>query len=709
MSSFDEVINEIINEPISYFNNLDKSVINKILKDEVDTSISDDSVYFSICCLYLFITDNFTGPSVMERLDNSKVNEILEKIPGNYIMDINIDGEEIHNNAKCVEFLWLAKNIIEKYNGPDLWISRVSIVHQKVLSGPSLTLKNKIMKSATGIELAIAYRQFGEFDKFFEQLEIVKKDIKLEFSLTGKMGKKTKFQQDSQSQLVLDVKNCESIRRSDQKLSLDQFSSNNREIKLDDDINLLERPKMDEIFTLPKLTNEELAVFLLQTHAFTDKEARQETLDEQKLPFLQSILELKPDYDIVTCAIFEKSIIEQNSHSTQHRAALQLQSIIDDFNAQNSECRTKNFFIIEHPAIWSVRREMGLQMLKIGAAKSASKIFVEYKMWDELGLCAMLLNDPSIAVDVLEKVDPPTPLVLSVLGEQKYSKEILLQAWELSNKRYARSVRSLAKIFLREKNWKEASEYFEISLKINPLYPDAWFSCGCSYMMLNNHEKAIICFQEVISQRDDDSETYSNLAACFTTLERHQEAHKAISQAIRHERRRYRLWENFINISKNAGKYSDMMHGLEELNRYQPKWVNNSILFDALNAFSKNSPDLLQRLLVVIEKISQSASCGSGFWELYGDINSAIGNYQAEYDNRINCIKALDNEDKITDIEVFEILVSAMEKLLICSKKLEGKSRTVKSRIKATLKKYENDYASTEPYKKLLQISESNE
>lgn len=709
MSSFDEVINEIINEPISYFNNLDKSVINKILKDEVDTSISDDSVYFSICCLYLFITDNFTGPSVMERLDNSKVNEILEKIPGNYIMDINIDGEEIHNNAKCVEFLWLAKNIIEKYNGPDLWISRVSIVHQKVLSGPSLTLKNKIMKSATGIELAIAYRQFGEFDKFFEQLEIVKKDIKLEFSLTGKMGKKTKFQQDSQSQLVLDVKNCESIRRSDQKLSLDQFSSNNREIKLDDDINLLERPKMDEIFTLPKLTNEELAVFLLQTHAFTDKEARQETLDEQKLPFLQSILELKPDYDIVTCAIFEKSIIEQNSHSTQHRAALQLQSIIDDFNAQNSECRTKNFFIIEHPAIWSVRREMGLQMLKIGAAKSASKIFVEYKMWDELGLCAMLLNDPSIAVDVLEKVDPPTPLVLSVLGEQKCSKEILLQAWELSNKRYARSVRSLAKIFLREKNWKEASEYFEISLKINPLYPDAWFSCGCSYMMLNNHEKAIICFQEVISQRDDDSETYSNLAACFTTLERHQEAHKAISQAIRHERRRYRLWENFINISKNAGKYSDMMHGLEELNRYQPKWVNNSILFDALNAFSKNSPDLLQRLLVVIEKISQSASCGSGFWELYGDINSAIGNYQAEYDNRINCIKALDNEDKITDIEVFEILVSAIEKLLICSKKLEGKSRTVKSRIKATLKKYENDYASTEPYKKLLQISESNE
>lgn len=709
MSSFDEVINEIINEPISYFNNLDKSVINKILKDEVDTSISDDSVYFSICCLYLFITDNFTGPSVMERLDNSKVNEILEKIPGNYIMDINIDGEEIHNNAKCVEFLWLAKNIIEKYNGPDLWISRVSIVHQKVLSGPSLTLKNKIMKSAAGIELAIAYRQFGEFDKFFEQLEIVKKDIKLEFSLTGKMGKKTKFQQDSQSQLVLDVKNCESIRRSDQKLSLDQFSSNNREIKLDDDINLLERPKMDEIFTLPKLTNEELAVFLLQTHAFTDKEARQETLDEQKLPFLQSILELKPDYDIVTCAIFEKSIIEQNSHSTQHRAALQLQSIIDDFNAQNSECRTKNFFIIEHPAIWSVRREMGLQMLKIGAAKSASKIFVEYKMWDELGLCAMLLNDPSIAVDVLEKVDPPTPLVLSVLGEQKCSKEILLQAWELSNKRYARSVRSLAKIFLREKNWKEASEYFEISLKINPLYPDAWFSCGCSYMMLNNHEKAIICFQEVISQRDDDSETYSNLAACFTTLERHQEAHKAISQAIRHERRRYRLWENFINISKNAGKYSDMMHGLEELNRYQPKWVNNSILFDALNAFSKNSPDLLQRLLVVIEKISQSASCGSGFWELYGDINSAIGNYQAEYDNRINCIKALDNEDKITDIEVFEILVSAIEKLLICSKKLEGKSRTVKSRIKATLKKYENDYASTEPYKKLLQISESNE
>lgn len=709
MSSFDEVINEIINEPISYFNNLDKSVINKILKDEVDTSISDDSVYFSICCLYLFITDNFTGPSVMERLDNSKVNEILEKIPGNYIMDINIDGEEIHNNAKCVEFLWLAKNIIEKYNGPDLWISRVSIVHQKVLSGPSLTLKNKIMKSATGIELAIVYRQFGEFDKFFEQLEIVKKDIKLEFSLTGKMGKKTKFQQDSQSQLVLDVKNCESIRRSDQKLSLDQFSSNNREIKLDDDINLLERPKMDEIFTLPKLTNEELAVFLLQTHAFTDKEARQETLDEQKLPFLQSILELKPDYDIVTCAIFEKSIIEQNSHSTQHRAALQLQSIIDDFNAQNSECRTKNFFIIEHPAIWSVRREMGLQMLKIGAAKSASKIFVEYKMWDELGLCAMLLNDPSIAVDVLEKVDPPTPLVLSVLGEQKCSKEILLQAWELSNKRYARSVRSLAKIFLREKNWKEASEYFEISLKINPLYPDAWFSCGCSYMMLNNHEKAIICFQEVISQRDDDSETYSNLAACFTTLERHQEAHKAISQAIRHERRRYRLWENFINISKNAGKYSDMMHGLEELNRYQPKWVNNSILFDALNAFSKNSPDLLQRLLVVIEKISQSASCGSGFWELYGDINSAIGNYQAEYDNRINCIKALDNEDKITDIEVFEILVSAIEKLLICSKKLEGKSRTVKSRIKATLKKYENDYASTEPYKKLLQISELNE
>ncbi|EAY00674.1 TPR Domain containing protein [Trichomonas vaginalis G3] len=705
-----QAVTRIENDPVAYFNEIPHDIVFSLFKDPCSQQNQEHGIYFAIDALYLFIVENFTGPSIKDKLDEQLLSKISSYLPADYIDDINVDGEMISTQAKLIELIWIAYKFTQKFDAPKIWIARAAMILQRCLPNPTPILKYLVLPNASGIELPIAHRLFHNYQKFFEELDKYRETIKFEFKLTGKLGKKTKFQQESKSQFILEVQSCQSIRDDSVKAqgnSITSMTRYKREVALEEDANLLDRPNMDEEFSIPSLTTEEMAFLIQEARAITERNLGDEIRDEKAMPILTTILQLEPKYSFATAALFDKSRLEQHEHSLQPRAALQLQSIIDDFAKDEVSVsdRLSEFFMLEHPPLWEVKREMGLQMMNIGAARTAAQIFIDNKMWDELAICCVIAKDNDMGIDVL-KNEKPTPQVLTILGELKKDKSLLEEAWKLSRQHYSRAQRSLADFYLADKDYQKAAEHYEIALKINPLFPQCWHSLGCCFMRLENFEKAISSFQEVISQKGDDSECFSNLAICFSTIGKNDEAHKAITQAVRFQRENIKIWENFIVISINAGKVNDAITGIEEVSRVERKWCNTPLIYEVINFVLKEKGDM-KRVINAMEKISQNADCGFDFWTIYADIAAAMEDFKSELEMRANVIKALEGDEKIMDETVFNRLSKAVEKYVAAATRKEnGKEKTAITRLKVILRKYEDNFATLESYKKLEQLLE---
>ena len=110
------------------------------------------------------------------------------------------------------------------------------------------------------------------------------------------------------------------------------------------------------------------------------------------------------------------------------------------------------------------------------------------------------------------------PELICIMGDIKQDPKFYIEAWEVSDKRYARAQRSLARFYLRTHEYEKAIEHFQIALQINQLFPDCWFSLGCCAIQLKNWNLARDAFTMVIHQEHDDGQSWSNLATVFLQL-----------------------------------------------------------------------------------------------------------------------------------------------------------------------------------------------
>lgn len=106
--------------------------------------------------------------------------------------------------------------------------------------------------------------------------------------------------------------------------------------------------------------------------------------------------------------------------------------------------------------------------------------------------------------------------LMCLVGEMKRDHTWFEKAWDLSNGRCSKAMRNLGRYYFFENKFKEATECFEKSLKLNKLYPDTWFTMGCAYMHLHDYKQAIYSFGTVVSIDDRKTEAWANIANCYT-------------------------------------------------------------------------------------------------------------------------------------------------------------------------------------------------
>lgn len=451
------------------------SRLREIISDAVDKhNLCQQITEIGACALSTFLQANVTGPLLAwdpltyisyEAIFGPSVVR-LDDVARHAANSLSVDGESIYPLVPYLELFLYAKTIL---NAPGLseteelaWQRlRVNAWHQRMLGQPAAALQKLLEVNLDQLDAIIASEDPLNADKqcyfLLERAAIhilhglenkAKQDIRLasqrrqfEFILTGKLGRRTKYQQKDVSQLVVLAKSSDTSSNSSQPKELLMTNAASSHVKpsgtqphalnLDDDT-LLESISYsvttvndDEHLpaTLASIdpNNQPLlepldAIILLDTATVLVNDSPADELSREKtLPYAERVLSGgSSNWQVYTQALLVRSRIEGFKSRTVERSVLQLQALVDQVVADtslvnanaDSEAATTTFlprpdaktsalaserlkFIhqLAFPFRWKLEAELADRWVSVGGLRTALEIYERLQMWAESALC----------------------------------------------------------------------------------------------------------------------------------------------------------------------------------------------------------------------------------------------------------------------------------------------------------------------------------
>lgn len=366
---------------------------------------------------------------------------------------------------------------------------------------------------------------------------------------------------------------------------------------------------------------------------------------------------------------------------------------------RNSATAERNFLLFASsvPPRWELKKELAVSFGKIGLVKSAMEIFKKLEYWDELVDCHRLIGNLGAAEvlvrDQLELLDKAVleeglfdnssetltnvlkfgsqgavharaarrPRLLCVLGDVTRDKKYFETAWEESGFKYARAKRALARMCVETENWKEAVQHFKEALAINPLFPEVWFTYGCSAIQVNNVQLAAHAFTTVVQQTPDNGEAWNNLGRVLHELGKTKEALKALKEAAKSKRDSWRIWNNILMLATESRSSLDIVRSMERLLELRGK---DGVVTESIGvavkevirmAGSENVEDkslvgpVCRRLLKVLGRSTALVSTTPSIWAAYAELHELVpnaGGTQKAFDCRLRQVRSLIAHDQ---------------------------------------------------------------
>ena len=378
--------------------NIDRCVASLSTQDL--TKLCNELFIVGCAALHAFLQSNVTGPTLSWNSATTIIPQTLRKSPiqtrdfhARLIASLTVDGEAVYKLIPNVELFCLAKCIL---NHPYLESNateerlrfriRVNFWHQRMLSDIAPTLQAVIfrdldlleeklqhdaqLRAEFLIERATIHTHHGSDVKARNDLAEASRLRKFDFALTGRLGKRTKFQQKELSQLVVLAKSAENNESNgttsdehDRDLATrkngDTIAKPSRplEYPLNNDT-LLESISFSKGLNAPAIQDEEQlppslmnldpadqprldpldSIILLATASSITNTSPQDGLTrEETLPYATRVLEGgSTNWQIFTQALIVRSRIEGHKSRTTERGLLQLQAIVDQVIAETT-------------------------------------------------------------------------------------------------------------------------------------------------------------------------------------------------------------------------------------------------------------------------------------------------------------------------------------------------------------------------------------
>ncbi|BGP24672.1 hypothetical protein JCM10295v2_003590 [Rhodotorula toruloides] len=402
------------------------------------------------------------------------------------------------------------------------------------------------------------------------------KEAGLEWELTGRMGKRTKWQIDEKTQLVVLAKDATSGAKKEGK-EVDATAAKIPEMLALNDDTLLERtsyadaalPTSSDLAALdpsdqPSISPFSQSVLLSLSLATLPAPTSLMHLSADVLStsqisaFVDRVLSDPQNWSVHSMALLLRCRAEAGRSRTVERGVLQMQALVDQLkdgsptevsaissavkaeDMASARDRLAQFHALALPPAWEMERELAVRYMSLGIVKSALEIFTRLEMWEEVARCWMTLERPDRGVDIIRELlegrKAESDVVMNdrkgdgalrfkggekreaklwcTLGELERKPEHYEKAWEVSGHSSSRAQRSLGAVYFSRNEYDKAGESLRLALAINPLFPRTWFMLGCCEMRLEDWKGAQEAFSRCVGLDGEDAESWSNLASC---------------------------------------------------------------------------------------------------------------------------------------------------------------------------------------------------
>lgn len=466
-----------------------------ILVDRVRKRVSESAgkkhellsqlLHVGFAALFYFLQSNVTGPPL--DFDSATVvfgetiagnREILNSMRRRMLRDLSMDGEAVYQLTPNIELFCVAKAILVDAgvliagDAPLVaWTGRmrVNFLHQKMLTEISGTLQKSIyddldkisttvlgegsissgkLQTAFLLERAAIHTHHGFDAKARSDLDKAAVASGFEYALTGKLGKRTKFQDRDITQLVVLAVSSETESVSDTAVSKQvSETSAPKALDLNDDTLLetiafaKEGAQPEKSTTIqdesslppalaaidpsnqPKLNPLDSAILLGIASAITNNSPEHGLTREETLPYAVRVIESgSTNWQIYTQALLVRSRCEAFKSRTVERGVLQMQALVDQVIAdtatsnaavvttntvtndqqeqpttflprpQESESapaeeRLEYLWILDFQTRWNLEAELAQKWVSLGGLRTALDIYERLEMWAEVALC----------------------------------------------------------------------------------------------------------------------------------------------------------------------------------------------------------------------------------------------------------------------------------------------------------------------------------
>jgi len=657
------------------------SFLDEIMNEVQQTEYSKEETTLTfIILLYFYLQEAIYGPSPLFIFETEKVDFVndLEKFYSHHFFKIQsfsdipnvktqllnyltISGESPYENSNLIFFYIISYHFFVKssYNFDffpiiNLWRFRLLYLHTNLLPNLVMSIKESIFDNFNKFEenlpkifndnletvhsLYLAekshiYLTFYKHSESDQTLEKIKNLLKLRIELTGRLGRKTKFQTFDTPVLVLETESSTINNKKDPlERVLSEDTSKPAFIELDEENPLLEKPKItDDNF----LTSTDLSLFdQIYVEGVVDMLKRsfadEELLREIILTYTRKSLEKSNDWLVYSKTLLHKCRAEDKKTKTIERSLGQIKSLCDQYNdrSPNPYSRLHNLFVIDYPYIWKLKKYYAEMFMQYGAVSTAFEIYKELNMMEDCINCLYLAGKKQQAQDfgfeLLKKSENPG--VYCVLGEILDREEYFHKALEVSNNKYIRAYRCLGKYCFYKNRVEEAITFYEKALEINPIFPNIWFTLGCAYLKMKNWEGAIKSFSSSIQIDDSSGESWANLASSFSQVKKNKEALKCLEEGFKKSRSNWKICENLIFLSIDCQDLNKLffaisnMISLDKFDRLKP-----AIFYQMINLFvqkynsldSKMKESYIRRIYGVFDAFTIKDGVNVEIWDLY--------------------------------------------------------------------------------------------
>ncbi|KAI1948349.1 hypothetical protein LOZ57_002700 [Ophidiomyces ophidiicola] len=437
-------------------------------------------VHVGYAALLAFVQANVTGPPLRFHVSDVVIPAAfrgigtpsdtctLQSLQDGMIRALSVDGEAAYSLTPNVELFSAAKAILtssslfEGENLPFMPITarlRVTFLHQKMLSENTDSLQAAIYddlatlaegvlgegSSATAevrarflLERAAVHTHHGADALARADLESAAKENGFQFALTGRLGKRTKFQQHDISQLVVLAKS--KARQADDDGVVAEGAAP-KKLDLNDDTLLeaisftKEDTKAEKMPTVqdeaalptelakldpaeqPQLNPLDSIVLLALASAITNTNPEDGLTREETLPYATRVLDGgSSNWQVYSQALLVRSRIEGYRSRTVERGVLQLQALVDQVIAdttseapvaegsgeqqpstflprpESSESapadeRLQYIWLLSFVTRWDLEAELAARWVNLGGLRTALDIYERLQMWAEAALC----------------------------------------------------------------------------------------------------------------------------------------------------------------------------------------------------------------------------------------------------------------------------------------------------------------------------------